>query len=537
MAETFTERWDRTEELSKDRDGSRWKRRLDSIARLIENASTCAAIAIIDDSFLIATNKNFIPNSNDQGFTLIDQVMSFLSKIAHGEPYSDDEFKAVFTAICSGAMSGLQIMAYKRMELEKPDFIDEVIRSDVAMDFRGLRDYISERAEEGHYPVDTGAAFTICLALLKDLKKTIDFVRQNKDLADGSPSEKFIKAIKNYTKNTIIHRDLLTAKVTQPESMHAEMRIISLVEDKLKNKDSKYENYIGISKLCCLDCHAFIYAINQSGYGNTIDTRGAHNVQHSGNWNAPFNISGTPPKLNIPSQGRRPDRQDPFYTEIVKHFSIAYTRAELQLQTAKKSLAIGAAGCSEYADDSQPSEGEAEEAVIQNFISILRKKQQELLQISLIPGIQVEASIFITIDRLLQDAETKTTDLHNTLKSISKNEDCTSFYFGYIRTLKTENKELSEQTSAILREKTFVGTIVADKLIVLSCEQKPSMTEASILAQQSTTVDSRFGGIATQSLTEQPKDPLKTDTSNPLIPSAGSRYDEQAESPTKKFKP
>src|SRR5687767_3623508 len=85
--ESFNKRWDRTQELLTARDGNRWKRRLDSIARLIENGSTCAAVSIEDDSFLIATNKEFPldTHTQDQGYLLIDKVMSYFKEVAEGK--------------------------------------------------------------------------------------------------------------------------------------------------------------------------------------------------------------------------------------------------------------------------------------------------------------------------------------------------------------------------------------------------------------------------------------------------------------------
>ena len=73
------------------------------------------------------------------------------------------------------------------------------------------------------------------------------------------------------------------------EKMHAELKIISILRNKLEIKSS-YENYIGCSKLCCLDCHCFIYGINYAkGYNNKLEIS---------NWNPPFNINGISGKLN-----------------------------------------------------------------------------------------------------------------------------------------------------------------------------------------------------------------------------------------------
>jgi hypothetical protein len=472
MLETFTERWDRTEELLKNREENRWKRRLDSIARLIENASTCAAIAIHDDSFLIATNKDFVTNSKDKGLILIDDVMLFLQKIANGHQYTSEEFKTVFTTICVNAMSGLQIMAYKREIFSQDEFINQVIEQD----FRGLRDYISERSEEGHAPQDAGAAFVISIALLKDLKKIIQFVQQHKNLTNDSPTAKFIKAIKNYSQLCVINKDKLTGKVKDSEHMHAEMRIISLLEDKLRDKENKYENYIGISKLCCLDCHALIYAINKSSYKNKIDTRGAHNVSHHNNWSPPFNISKD---LQVPSSGRsRSSGSDQFCNDIVNCIKEAYKLTKIKLD--QKLDAIGAISSTEYPDDSHSSGDEKEEAMIQNFIFTLNKKKQELLQLK-IPGIKVESAVFETIDQLLANANEKTTDLHTTLKNIAKNETNLSFILGYIRTL----KEHQETAVAILSEPSFVGSKVADQFREQLNKQPKAVVIASLPKQSS----------------------------------------------------
>jgi nucleoside diphosphate kinase len=486
--ETFIERWDRTQELLADRERDRWKRRLDSIARLIENASTCAAIAIHNNSFLIATNKNFPKNTDDQGYKLIDAVMSFFRRIANGEKYSDQEYKEVFKTICEGAMSGLQILAYKREELGKPSFIEKVIQSRGEADLRGFRDFLSEQTEEGHYPNDIGAAFAVCLALLKDFDKTIDFIRINKDKTEDPQTVRFINAIKNYNKGTIITKDKLEGKVAKSENMHAEMRIISIMEDRLKDKKDRYENYIGISKLCCLDCHAFIYAINKTEYNNKIDTRGAHNVQHSGNWSAPFNISRNPPNLEPPAKGRgKNSNPDPFCAQVVQFYKDAYKLAEIELKTTKKrAITLGAAGSSEYPNDSQSSGDENEEIIVKSFITYLGKKREELSQLKKmnIPGINVDESIFTILNRLLKDAEMEESELNNALRAIGNKKDGTKSVLIYLGELNDEKdiKTLNipaTQALAIFCSSSFVGEEIANKFCRILQESKIIETKNS----------------------------------------------------------
>ena len=76
--EVFDERWDRTGALLEAKDEKRWMRRLDSIARLIEGSSICAAICIEDGKFLIATN---LESSEREGIRLFVKLMSFFKDL------------------------------------------------------------------------------------------------------------------------------------------------------------------------------------------------------------------------------------------------------------------------------------------------------------------------------------------------------------------------------------------------------------------------------------------------------------------------
>jgi hypothetical protein len=69
--EVFDRRWDLTKELKKDTSKNRWKRRLDSLARILEGGSGCAAVAIDDDQFIIATNLDLITDSKNREMIMI----------------------------------------------------------------------------------------------------------------------------------------------------------------------------------------------------------------------------------------------------------------------------------------------------------------------------------------------------------------------------------------------------------------------------------------------------------------------------------
>jgi hypothetical protein len=461
--EIFDARWDRTEKLLQDREGSRWKRRLDSIARLIENNSTCAAIAIEGNSFLIATNKEFPrgENTQDQGYLLIDAVMSYFKAVSAGID-NKEQFQAIFKQICDCAMSGLQLLKYVREELGGDDFIQRILVSGQTQDFRGLRDYISENAELGHFPKDAGAAFVVCHALLQDFNKVIKYIRDNKDKApDDSPTARFIQAIKNYNEKNIIDQLKLKDKVADTSKMHAEMRLICLIDEKLKNKEKEYENYIGISKLCCLDCHCIIHGINQAaGYNNRIEIRGAHNVSHSGNWRAPFNITGQQPLLL-----EAPKVAKDLGVRISKANSVpdAFASAVLEkYKAARQAAGSGARDVSEYHESSQHSGDEDEERLIYEVLDELETEYTKLKQIN-IPGIRIDESVFKAIERLLKDLQDKDTLVRNWVLGGE-----ISNILGYIRSL-NDNEDITTLNSAanvtvaILRDPRFVGRTISEK--------------------------------------------------------------------------
>jgi hypothetical protein len=390
LTEIFDDRWDLTEGYLQDREGNRWKRRLDSVARLIENASTCAAITIENGSFLIATNKDFIEKSTDQGYLLIDSVLSFLQHVLQGTD-TETSFKETFIEICKGAMAGLQLPLHFRNELLATSFIEGVLASGAMTDFGELKKLIDQQIERGHHPSDAGSAFVVCAALLGDFKKTIKFIKDNRKITNQSSTAQFIQAIRSYNKDNIITRDKLADRVSNPRDMHAEMRILALMGGKLKNPVEQYENYIGISKLCCLDCHIMIYAVNNCGYHNQLQIRGAHNVKHTLHWNAPFGITGAPPKLSAPVGGSRSNPvSNPFVSAVVDRYN-----------AERKKLSTGASDVSEYADHSHTS-SEDEERIILKLISKLETQSATLTHLKMIPGITIEDKVFQAINKLLE---------------------------------------------------------------------------------------------------------------------------------------
>jgi hypothetical protein len=171
--------------------------------------------------------------------------------------------------------------------------------------------------------------------------------------------------------------------------MHAEMRVLAIIEDQLKDSSNSYSNYIGISKLCCLDCHAMIYAVNNAvGYKNDVEIRGAHNVEHTGNWNAPFGITGNPsstnkneqlkpPKVSTGSaRSTRTSPDEPFVAAVVEQFNVARKQAGFFMKGDMR--VAGAKDVSEDPNLSQTSSEEEGENYYEKYCLYLSSMEETL---------------------------------------------------------------------------------------------------------------------------------------------------------------
>src|SRR6478672_8654001 len=95
---------------------SRENRRLDSLARLLEGKSTCAAVCFIRGEFLIATNSikhNRITNMREDSkqLSLITDIMGYFSTLAnHPEGINEQKIqkirKKLFKKICKQYVNG-----------------------------------------------------------------------------------------------------------------------------------------------------------------------------------------------------------------------------------------------------------------------------------------------------------------------------------------------------------------------------------------------------------------------------------------------
>lgn len=475
----FKDRWDRTNELGGDED--RWKRRLDSIARLLEGGTLCVALMIEGKGeqarFRIATNTAFVEKSESADYLLIVNTMEFFKTVAEtGDDRNKDE---MFRDICVGAARGLQISSFAKNELDL-----SFIKAAADKEFRHLKDFLSERREIGHVPADVGAAFVTYAALYRDFDKIIAYIKKRREakpenLTDGDRN--FLAAISKFSAEQIVKKSPLASAVKDKDEMHAEMRLIDSLGDKLRNSEP-YENYIGLSKLCCLDCHLVIHAVNQETpkgqkWGkNALEIRGAHNVDCSKNWKPPLGMSGTPTSLRAAqlqsTSGGRSSRAN-----VVED---AFTKNVVQIFQDMRATA-GVKGVPQYANASQSERSQAgsqeqKEAFITKELSSRKEELEKAkgwLEPSLGPDHEKIKEISLALTILAEIEQS------GELIPALLNRDSREGILIALATSCNGNAKPSE-VQAILENPYFVGKLLAGEMRNLSLKRERSQSRGSV---------------------------------------------------------
>ena len=88
-------------EIKEERELPVSKRRLDSLAMMLENGSVCAAIALVNKEIFIATNKLDEKTALEESIVpqFIDTMMTYFKMTAERNP-SNASDSSIFTSIC-----------------------------------------------------------------------------------------------------------------------------------------------------------------------------------------------------------------------------------------------------------------------------------------------------------------------------------------------------------------------------------------------------------------------------------------------------
>ena len=239
-------------------------RRLDSFSRLLAkgSGSTCVAVAISDGKLIVAANEFHLGTETEEGenkkLSDIRKILEYFKKVSEKEAIPSKDRIDIFKLICSSEKSSISAASYYS-KLGENAFL-EIINDLVSEKIITIKDYKKRFGALHKIAWDAYGHFE---SLFQDFSK-VESLLKDEDVKVNIDLE-----------NCILRKEL-------ESGVHAEMQI--LVE---LMKQNKKDIYIGISKLCCLDCCCMLKAINELGYSKVL-YRGEHKLEFEKNWKIPL---------------------------------------------------------------------------------------------------------------------------------------------------------------------------------------------------------------------------------------------------------
>jgi hypothetical protein len=265
------------------------KRRLDSLAKLLASNSECVAVCVLEGRLFIAANELYSGSLDNIVNSSIKKIMNYIQCISSNKKPSIEHRKEAFKEVCS-----------KRR-------LDSVIGTGLLK----ISDEISEKIayyileNHGNYDKEFINSFekesaVAALACDNFSKLYVDF-------------SKLEQSIKNKFSNTgkedSITDEQLTAFSSKYEilyyqdvkNVHAESQIVDHIINLVDIGEIKFdipsEIYIGISKLCCMNCRSIVIAASKILKENNLEfvIRGKHDLDFKFIW--PKNIKNCKTEL------------------------------------------------------------------------------------------------------------------------------------------------------------------------------------------------------------------------------------------------
>jgi hypothetical protein len=239
-------------------------RRLDSFSRLLAkgSGSTCVAVAILDEKLIVAANEFHLGTETEEGenkkLSDIRKILEYFKKVSEREAIPSEDRMGIFKLICSSEKSSISAASYYS-KLGENAFL-EIINDLVSKKIITIKDY---KKRFGALHKIAWDAYGHYESLFQDFSK-VESLLEDEDVKVNIDLE-----------SCILRKEL-------ESGVHAEMQI--LVE---LMKQNKKDIYIGISKLCCLDCCCMLKAINELGYSKVL-YRGEHKLEFEKNWKIPL---------------------------------------------------------------------------------------------------------------------------------------------------------------------------------------------------------------------------------------------------------
>jgi OTT_1508-like deaminase len=319
------------------------QRRLDALASLLAAQSICTSVAFINGRFHVTANELHKGSADtNQNITAIEDIYQYFQNLAQGKQVTQDEREEVFkNIICSTkritSLTQKMVIPEDLCEEAAVNIINHAAPEQQISLYKAMYD---KRPTAGAY----GLAYGEYVELYTNLKKfetsikkalppsPLSFSSNSSNSSSSSSSSSSISGSSSSSSSSSSSGSLPTqeqeVKALSPEKLaglkknvhilknepnqdvHAELQMLSHImtnvvadiikqqEDNKKSKQDKKQSaptkiteiYIGISKLCCLNCRCMLNAANEvfqnQGIPVHINFQGHHDLNF-GRWNCP----------------------------------------------------------------------------------------------------------------------------------------------------------------------------------------------------------------------------------------------------------
>ena len=263
-----------------------FERRLDSLAKLLSGKSQCAAISVINKKFYITANE-FHQNQkkNTQHQILISVIVTYFKDLSKEKNYigPEENDKIIFKKICLQTAKIQEIASFNIPNNVIENAIEDIIETIWQKKQLIIGDLLKKYSA---HAIGVGALHVKILSLSKA------FFKIKKSILNGEKDNK-IKLTEEQLQAFNVDYELLA--IEQEKGVHAEVQLLAYIVSEIKkndiNKNEKKEIYIGISKLCCLNCRIMLEKANEifatKNILITLRFRGHHDLMFDTNWRSP----------------------------------------------------------------------------------------------------------------------------------------------------------------------------------------------------------------------------------------------------------
>lgn len=241
-------------------------RRLDSLAYLLELEGICAAVCLINNQILITVNNIHAPANNtlprNKQVVLTKEILTYFNNRKFGN--SEEEIKSAIDLL-------LKICQAKIKAINR----DSIPTLDTAL--------LKRIIEELYYD-NTGREWMKQARELPDFYPSFLPELSNVDISSWGEKEEektadikktflqcwyLVFAFRKCQSYFEEHREIEDCKILAvgEKDEHAELRMLGYLfeaEDGIKFENNNTQTHIGLSKLCCAECRAAIYACEQA---------------------------------------------------------------------------------------------------------------------------------------------------------------------------------------------------------------------------------------------------------------------------------